>query len=74
MTQSAYDTRPGPVRQSSPQMQYLQQNPVETYKGKSASIASNVRSFKMPSPPAVATITQVNILQIRIKNTSFNLP
>ncbi|XP_068629575.1 MLX-interacting protein isoform X2 [Battus philenor] len=53
-----YEVRPGAVRQSSPQMQYLQPNPVETYKTKPVSSPISSRSFKLPSPPLVALPAQ----------------
>lgn len=54
VTGQSYDARSAPARQiPAHQIQYLQPNPVDAYKGKSAS-ASNTRSFKMPSPPLVS--------------------
>ncbi|XP_026742554.1 carbohydrate-responsive element-binding protein isoform X2 [Trichoplusia ni] len=43
-------------RQTSPQMQYLQPSPAESYKAKTSSTV-NPRSFKMPSPPLVPAAT-----------------
>ncbi|CAH2074106.1 unnamed protein product, partial [Iphiclides podalirius] len=52
----AFEGRTGPVRQTSPQMQYLQPKPVDTYKAKP--VPSNARSFKLPSPPLVPVTSQ----------------
>ncbi|CAH2086553.1 unnamed protein product [Euphydryas editha] len=51
-----FEIRPS-VRQSPPQLQYLQPNPVE-YKTKASPTAVNARSFKLPSPPLVPATTQ----------------
>ncbi|XP_045445770.1 carbohydrate-responsive element-binding protein [Melitaea cinxia] len=51
-----FEVRPS-VRQSPPQLQYLQPNPVD-YKTKSSPTAVNTRSFKLPSPPLVPVTTQ----------------
>ncbi|PZC84371.1 hypothetical protein B5X24_HaOG204945 [Helicoverpa armigera] len=48
-----YESRSVGSRQASPQMQYLQPSPVDSYKAKSVSSSVNPRSFKMPSPPLV---------------------
>ncbi|CAK1552105.1 unnamed protein product [Leptosia nina] len=50
-----FDARP--VRQNSPQMQYLQLNATD-YKVKPAPAVPNTRSFKLPSPPLAPTTTQ----------------
>uniref|UniRef100_A0A2H1WJ47 SFRICE_002418 n=1 Tax=Spodoptera frugiperda TaxID=7108 RepID=A0A2H1WJ47_SPOFR len=48
-----YESRAVSSRQTSPQMQYLQPSPVDSYKAKPTSSTVNPRSFKMPSPPLV---------------------
>ncbi|KAJ8722770.1 hypothetical protein PYW07_003950 [Mythimna separata] len=48
-----YESRAVGSRQASPQMQYLQPSPVDSYKTKPLSSTVNPRSFKMPSPPLV---------------------
>lgn len=55
-TPQNYESRaaPAPVRQTSPQMQYLP-SPVE-YKAKPAPATVNARSFKMPSPPVTPQV------------------
>ncbi|XP_075969496.1 MLX interacting protein mondo isoform X2 [Anticarsia gemmatalis] len=45
------------ARQNSQQMQYLQPNPVDSYKQKAVASTVNPRSFKMPSPPLVPVTT-----------------
>ncbi|XP_013182105.1 PREDICTED: MLX-interacting protein isoform X2 [Papilio xuthus] len=46
-----YEPRPPATRPPAPQMQYLQPNHVESYKAKAGPSPTNVRSFKLPSPP-----------------------
>ncbi|CAG4981284.1 unnamed protein product [Parnassius apollo] len=54
----SFETRPGAGRQSSPQMQYLQPNPVDSYQTKPVPVSVNARSFKLPSPPLVPAPSQ----------------
>ncbi|KAG6449533.1 hypothetical protein O3G_MSEX006100 [Manduca sexta] len=49
--------RSGAVRQSSPQMQYLQPSP-DSFKSKPGPAPVNARSFKIPSPPTVTATPQ----------------
>lgn len=59
----SYEARPAAVRQPAAQVQYLQPNPADSYKGKAASPSGNPRSFKMPSPPASVAPQQVPMQQ-----------
>lgn len=66
-----FEVRPS-VRQSPPQLQYLQPNPVD-YKTKTSPTAVNTRSFKLPSPPLVPVTTQqvsINDFELHIGATS----
>ncbi|XP_045785773.1 MLX-interacting protein isoform X2 [Maniola jurtina] len=66
VSQQSFDGR-SVVRQSSPQLQYLQTSPVE-YKAKSS--PTTVRSFKLPSPPLVPVTSQQVQVSVGVVNVA----